>query len=201
MVVDLDLGLEDDVLKATHVIAGGPEHSIRRTPKLMIALCLTPHILSLDWLNDSYKKKSAQPCSHYLLLNDEVAESNYSFSMKATIREGKQRRLEGGLLAGWSLLFCQDVAGNKAPKEAELRMIVSAAGGTFIDYSDIPLVEDIDRTHVLVITSDPPLPHQTENPATKAIADSGAGFFSTTWLFRCIMQQKLTGTKRGLGKH
>ena len=82
----------------------------------------------------------------------------------------------------------------------ELEMIIQAAGGTMIDHSDLPLSYGKDRSHVIVITSDPPLPEQVGNILGRELAHDGAGFFSTTWLFQCIMQQKLSGIRRGLGK-
>ncbi len=201
MAMALQIQIEDDVLKATHVIAGDTNHPMRRTPKLMAALCRTTNILSLDWLKDSYKQKSLVACSHYnLLIHDPTLEEMYNFSMKTTLREGNQRYSEGGLFNGWLIYISNNVAGNRAPKREELEMIIQAAGGTMIDHSDLPLSYGKDRSHVIVITSDPPLPEQVGNILGRELAHDGAGFFSTTWLFQCIMQQKLSGIRRGLGK-
>lgn len=190
----------EDAASATHVIAGDTNHPLRRTPKLMICLCITSNILHMDWLRQSFKEKTFVNCNHYLLLNDRIAEQNYSFFMKQTLREGNERRSEGGLLAGWRVLFCRGVAGNKAPKEEELKLIVDAAGGSVLEYSQLPLPDTEDTAHVIVITSDPALPEQVSDERVAHAANDGAGFFSTTWLFSCIIHQKLSGIKRGLGR-
>lgn len=196
------LGIEivDDPLIATHVIAGDGEHKIRRTAKLMASLCVTPNIMRLEWLEDSYKAITIMAPNHYLLLNDRAAEKSYSFSMKMTLREGNERRNEGGLLYGWKILVCDGVAGNRAPKESELHMMIKAAGGKLITTDDIPIPVEEDPTHVIVLTSDPATPDQRDNEKAQVAAENGAGFFTTSWLFDSMMHQKLFGIKRGLGR-
>lgn len=196
----LRLELTNDPMEATHVIAGDNTHHIRRTAKLMAALCITSNILKAEWLEDSYKKRSLLSCSHYLLLNDSKAENAYKFSMKQTLTEGRERRRDGGLLASWKIMVCDEVAGNKAPKEADLRMMVEAAGGEWLLSSNIPVPVMEDPTHVIVITSDPALPSQIEDDKASTAAENGAGFFTTTWLFDCMMHQKLFGLRRGIGR-
>lgn len=196
----LGIDIVDDPLNATHVIAGDGEHKIRRTAKLMASLCVTPNIMRLEWLEDSYKAISIMAPNHYLLLNDRAAEKAYGFSMKMTLREGNERRNEGGLLYGWKILVCDGVAGNRAPKESELHMMIKAAGGTLINADDIPIPVEEDPTHVIVLTSDPAPPDQRDNEKAQVAAENGAGFFTTSWLFDSMMHQKLFGVKRGLGR-
>mmetsp|Transcript_528 Transcript_528/g.740 ORF Transcript_528/g.740 Transcript_528/m.740 type:complete len:1021 (-) Transcript_528:68-3130(-) len=200
MVNILRLQLTDDPLEATHVIAGDKNNHLRRTPKIMAALCKTSNILKAEWLEESYLKRSIVGCSHYLLLNDYVAENSYSFSMKQTLVEGERRRQDGGILAGWKILFCDGVAGNKAPRESDLHMIIRAAGGEWLLSQNIPVPISEDPTHVIVITSDPPLTSQIEDEKAAVAAEIGAGFFTTSWLFDCMMHQQLFGLKRGLGR-
>jgi len=196
----LKLKVVDDPLLATHVIAGDSSHPMRRTWKLMAALCVTSYILKAEWLEESYKSRSLLSFNRYLLLNDTVAENAFSFSMKNTLTEGNERRRDGGLLAGWRVLLCDEVAGNKAPKEAELHTMIGAAGGKIICKDDIPLPTTDDPTHVIVITSDPALSVQLQDSKAQVAAENGAGFFTTTWLFDCMMHQKLFGIRRGLGR-
>eukprot|EP00568_Trieres_chinensis_P003009 CAMPEP_0183316142 /NCGR_PEP_ID=MMETSP0160_2-20130417/53996_1 /TAXON_ID=2839 ORGANISM="Odontella Sinensis, Strain Grunow 1884" /NCGR_SAMPLE_ID=MMETSP0160_2 /ASSEMBLY_ACC=CAM_ASM_000250 /LENGTH=75 /DNA_ID=CAMNT_0025481859 /DNA_START=195 /DNA_END=419 /DNA_ORIENTATION=+ len=73
--------------------------------------------------------------------------------MKQSLQEGRERRKEGGLLAGWRVYFCEGVAGNKAPKEDDLDLIIRAAGGNVITSSNLPLPEDEDNSSVFVITN------------------------------------------------
>jgi len=196
----LQIEIVDTVVEATHVIAGSSQHSLRRTSKLMAALCLTPNILKAEWLEESYSSRGLLSCNHYLLLNDSKAESVYSFSMRNTLREGNDRRKAGGLLCDWSVYVCDEVAGNKAPKSHELKMMIRAAGGKWITYDDIPVPVTDDPTHVIVLTSDPPLQKQLDESKAQIAAENGAGFFTTSWLFDCMMHQKLFGIKRGLGR-
>jgi len=179
----LKIELIDDPLLATHVVAGDSSHPMRRTWKLMAAFCVTPRILKCEWLEESYKSKELLSYKRYLLLNDTLAESVYSFSMKSMLREGNERRRDGGLLAGWRILICSNVAGNKAPRETELLIMIGAAGGMTISRDDIPLPPTDDPTHVIVITSDPPLPAQLQDPKCQVAAGNGAGFFTSTWFF------------------
>jgi len=181
---------------ATHIIAGDAKNSIRRTPKMMIAFSVTSKILHLDWLLNSYKQKQFQATGHYLLLRDEIAENKYSFSLRQTLQEGYERRKEGGLLKGRCIIFCEGVAGNKAPKEDELRYIVEAAGGQVISLPEISSITPALAANVIVIISDPVLPGQISGKIAK-VAETGEGVFSTTWLFDSLFHQKIVGVKRG----
>ena len=196
----LQIEIVDNPLIATHVIAGDAENHLRRTANLMAALCVTPNILRAEWLEDCYKHKVIISPSHHTLLNDYIAEKAYSFSMKQTIKEGNERRKYGGLFNRWQILVCEGVAGNKAPKEAALRLMIEAAGGTWLDASLVPVPLEEDPTHVIVITSDPATPEQEADVKAKTAAESGAGFFTTSWLFDSLMHQKMFGVKRGLGR-
>lgn len=190
----------DDPLEATHVIAGSSQHSMRRSVKLMIALCVTSNILKGEWLEESFKRKELLSCNRFLLLNDSKAEKSYSFSMRNTLREGRERRENGGLFRGWKILVCEGVCGNKAPKEHELKTMVEAAGGIWLTRNDIPLPIEDDPTHVIVITSDPAYQYQIEDPQAEIAAENGAGFYTTSWLFNVMMHQKIFAIRRGLGR-
>ena len=115
--------------------------------------------------------------------------------MKRTLQNGFERRKEGGLLAGWRVLFCDGVASNKAPSAHELALIVAAAGGVLVDLDDVSTGENNDPTKVIVVTSDPPHPNQLASSRALQVSQEGAGLFTITWLLDCIMQQKLTGIK------
>lgn len=183
-----------DASSATHVIGGDDKTSLRRTPRLMIALSSTANILHMDWLSSSQRQGRFIETRPYLLLLDRTAESNYSFSMKETLLNGEQRRNEGGLLAGWSLYFAKGVAGNKAPKDDELQLIVSSSGGAIIDC----LTSETDLSNVIVITSDSKtLPELSEQQLQEDYVAQAAEVFSTSWLYQVIIHQKLSGLKRG----
>jgi hypothetical protein len=184
----------DKASSATHVIAGDSDSGIRRTPKLMIALCSTSNILSLEWLVESSKAKTLLNPGKYLLLNDKVGEGRYGISMKRTLASGKERRKEGGLLAGWTILFCHGVAGNQAPSQDELDMVVRAAGGKVLMTWQLPILDRCKAQRTIVITSHPLLAEQISSSEITQVISDGAGLPQTIkWLFDCIMHQKLIG--------
>ncbi len=197
----LNIELVKDPLNCTHAIVGDADNHIRRTAKLMAVLCVTNNILRSEWLDDCYKHRLIISTSHHTLLNDYLAEKAYSFSMKSTLKEGAERRKYGGLFCGWKILICNGVAGNKAPKEAEFRMMIQATGGTWLEYDDIPVSYEEDPSHVVVITSDPPTEEQLKDKIALKAAKEGAGFHTTSWLFDVMMHQKLFGMRRGIARH
>ena len=178
----------DDAASATHVIAGDAKNSLRRTPKLMVALCVTSNILHLNWLNESFKAGEVLKCNKYLLLKDKAAEKKYDFSMKETIRNGNEARKMGGVLAGMCVYFCKGVAGKKAPSAKELEMIVQAAGGSYLKV----LPREISNMKMmLIVTSDPATAAQKKERYIMKIVEGGGHLVSTTWLFQCMTAQKL----------
>jgi hypothetical protein len=183
--------LEDvaDAHTATHVIASDGKTSIRRTPKLMIALCRTPNIVSLDWLKKSASRQEALPCDEFLVLDDREAEEQYKFSMRETLERIKSNVKNGSyLLDGWHIYVCAGVAGKKAPPEEELRLITEAAGGSWISSpSSITASPD----HVLIVTSDPETKRQVSTKAVTSLLKKGASKRTTSWLFRAMMTQEV----------
>ena len=178
-----------DAMNATHVIASEGDESIRRTPKLMIALCKTSNIVSMKWLEDSAKKRKALPTTQYLVLNDVEAERKYDFNMSNTLQNGDQLRREGHTIFNDCQVFvCKGVAGNKAPPEHELKLIVEAAGGKWI--RTLPALKKLDVANTIIITSDPPDKGQlSAKNVAKAIA-SGIRSYTTSWLFNCLLRQE-----------
>jgi hypothetical protein len=123
--------LEDikDAPRATVVIAGDKTSSMRRTPKLMIGMCNTGSIVDLRWLVESGKAQRALPPEDFLLKDDKEAEDKYSFSMHTSINRAKQLRSNNEkVFSGWSVHVCRGVAGNKAPPQEELKLIVQQSG-------------------------------------------------------------------------
>ena len=104
-----------DASTVTHVIVtDGKKISMRRTPKLMICLCNTSNVVSLQWLEQSARMQTVLDTKPFLWLNDEKAQKIYNFDMEATLNNGMlARKKRGGLLGGWCVYICQGVAGNK----------------------------------------------------------------------------------------
>lgn len=185
----------NDSATATHVIAGDDETSLRRTPKLMIGICQTSNIVHVNWLIQSAKARMALPCNDYLLLNDREAEKKFGFSMRKTLRRGDELRQKGeSLLGGYSVYICKGVAGNKAPPEEELRLIVEGAGGTWLSTLTVSSKKDAKST--LLITSDPPDKKQLRASDVANAVKQGARHFTTGWLFDGIIAQEMSGLRR-----
>lgn len=183
-----DLGAElidtiDEAHSATHVVIG---ETLRRTPKLMIALCVTSNIVTIDWLLNSHRSNQVLPSSQYLCLKDKRAEKRYNFSMKRTLNNGVCNRENGGLLNGWSVIVADGVAGLRAPPKNELDLILQAAGATVVEADEVQ--SSAMRNKSLVITSDPPTLEQVT-----FVNRIGLRTATASWLFDCIMHQKLTG--------
>lgn len=181
----------EDAASATHVIVTDGKESLRRTPKLMIALCKTSNVVSMKWLDDSAKKRTALAARDYLVLNDKDAECKYNFSMRETLRNGNQLRKEGKtLLDGSPVFVCKGVAGNKAPKEKELKLIIDAAGGRWVSSSSQLKKEDVSE-NVIIIASDPPSKGQLSNKDVAKAIKNGATESTTSWLFNSLLCQEM----------
>lgn len=187
--------LIDDIREAstaTHLIAGEKGSTLLRTPKLMIGLCVTSNVVSIDWLLQSAMKNTVLPAQDYLLLRDRKAEKRYNFSMRKTLQRGDLLRKRGAtLLEGRSVYVCKGVAGKKAPPTEELKLIVEAAGGIWL--SGPSKLRGLQGNDALIITSDPVDKRQlTPRDVAKAIKE-GVRHFTTSWFFQCIVTQEVSG--------
>jgi hypothetical protein len=160
--------LEDikDAHRCTHLVASDGKTAMKRTPKLMIALCTTPNIVTLKWLQDSAKAGKLLDTGAYLLLKDREAEKAYSFSMSETLARVKERQTSGStLLGGRRIYVCPTVFkntedGKKSPPAGDLKLIVSAAGGHFVEKS--AELKATDAGDLVVITNSDPKQKQKQ---------------------------------------
>jgi len=177
---------------ATHVIASDGRQSIKRTPKLMIAINKTPNIVTLDWLTESAKTGKVLPCDDFLILDDKKAEEKYGFNMATTVDRIKcNLENKTPLLDGKKVYVCDGVAGDKAPPMDELKLIVEAAGGKFV--SSLRSIND-DADFLIVITSADAkdMQQQTKKRAVQwVLKKGGASQKTTSWLFQSVMAQNL----------
>jgi hypothetical protein len=152
----------------------------------MIAFCRTPNIVSIDWLIQSIKVGKVLSCDKYLAVNDSKAEKQYQFTLHDTIKTIQSNLVNDMyLLTGWSVYVCDGVAGKKAPPADELQLIIEAADGIWL-----PTLSTMsDKT--LIITSDPETKKQISNKNITSALKSGAIKKTVSWLFHCIMTQKL----------
>ena len=176
-------------VEATHVIASDGVESIRRTPKLMIALCKTSNIVSIAWLDDSARKRKALSTSDYLVLGDVEAERKYHFNMRQTLQNGDSLRQVGEtILNGRNVFVCKGVAGKRSPPEDELRLMIDAAGGIWI--RDASRLNRFRGEEALIITSDPPAEGQLTSKGVANAVRKGIRHYSTSWLFNCLLSQE-----------
>ncbi|KAL7549723.1 hypothetical protein ACHAWF_012987 [Thalassiosira exigua] len=195
MVNDIGAQLVDsieDAMSATHVIASDGKSKLRRTPKLMICVCRTSRILSIEWLEQSAKEQRALNSDDFLLLGDREAEKRYNFSMKKTLENGKKARLErDGVLGGWSVYIGTGVAGNNAPSAKELNLVVEATGAFLLS----KLSDMTDPLKTIIITSDPCTNAQRSEKGVERAKGLGAKLLSTSWLFNTIITQKMSSVE------
>ena len=176
----------EDAHMATHVIATDGVVALRRTPKLMICICTTPQILSIEWLEQCAQSQRILDTNPFLV-SDKESEKKYDFTIKETIRRGiVVRRKSGGVLGGLYIYICNGVAGNRAPSEKEMHLIIEAAGGHVLKS-----LLKCDPLKTIVITSDPSTKAQLKERGVSRVQNIGSKVLSTTWLFHTIITQKL----------
>ncbi len=181
----------EEAASATHVIVSDGKSKLRRTPKLMICISKVSKILSIDWLERSAMERKILPTDDFLLLHDKEAEKTYNFSMKETIENGiAARRESGGVLGGWSVYICANVAGNRAPSIKELTLIILAAGGKLIDSLSEPNVPEPSKA--IILTSDPSTTAQRKEDGVERVERLGAKVATTSWLFHTVITQKIS---------
>lgn len=184
----------EEAASATHVIATDGKTKLRRTPKLMICMCRTSNILTIDWLEQSAKEQKVLDATPFLLRGDREAEKTYTFSMAETLKNGQSAREDrGGVLGGWYVYICNGVAGNKAPSAKELKLLVDAAGATLLPSLSDKHVVDFAKT--MVITSDPATKSQQKERGIDKV--SSANRKTTSWLFQTMITQTIDDDKTG----
>lgn len=196
MINDIGAQLVDsveDALTATHVIASDGKTKLRRTPKLMICMCKTSQILSIEWLEQSSREQRILETAEFHLLHDREAEKRYNFSMIETLENGMRARSErGGLLGGWYVYVCTGVAGNNAPSAKELNLVVEGTGAILL--KSLSESEVCDPLKTIVLTSDPCTDKQRSDRGVKRVTSLGAKLLSTSWLFHAIITQDISQT-------
>jgi hypothetical protein len=152
----------------------------------MQAMCFLT--LDIQPTEQSAAQKQILDPKDFLVLGDKAAETTYNFSMSETLENGKEARLRGGVLAGYSVYICKNVADNNAPPMKALQLIVDAAGGQVID--SLTKVEDPAKT--IILTSDPSTTAQLAETGVDRIANSGGKILTTSWLFHTMITQSIS---------
>ena len=95
------------------------------------------------------------------------------------------------MLSGWYVHVCKGVAGKKAPPEKEMKLIVEQGGGVWMPTLTPKALGGVDLSRMLVITSDPEVKKQVSLKAVENVLKKGAKKNTTSWLFGCIMRQRI----------
>eukprot|EP00804_Cyclotella_cryptica_P008469 CCRYP_003983-RA/>CCRYP_003983-RA protein AED:0.02 eAED:0.02 QI:175/1/1/1/1/1/4/1132/1292 len=178
----------ENAASATHVIASDGNSKLRRTPKLMICICKTSNILSIDWLEQSASQNKVLDPKGFLVLGDKAAEAAYNFSMRDTLENGEEARRNGGVLGGYYVYICNGVADNNAPPLQALQLIIEAAGGQVLK----TLARRGDTLNTIILTSDPSTNAQLTEKGVKRAGSQGAKIRTTSWLFHTIITQRIS---------
>ena len=207
-----------DAYTATHIIVTDGTTDIRRTCKLMIAICRSSDLLTLDWLVDSSKQNKVLDVAPYRIKHNasycRSLEQQYTnFSLRTTLRNIQRR--SALLFHGWYIYVCPKVAGQKAPSTNEFQYIIEAAGAKYVSamknivWNDNNNEEKEERGHagsvnILMITSDPPtktqLTHIEKQSKSLSVLLSSDPLMNktkeiydrtTTWFFHTIMTQEI----------
>jgi len=152
----------------THVIA----LSLRRTERLMCAVCCGQHIITPQWVSASLEAGQEVSADDYLLC-DKLAEAALGTTLRASLQRARQRPL----LAGLSVYLETDIQG--AVRQAAKR-VVSAAGGQLTTHCP----NGTGISSAVIIISKPENRDQLEAPGHRQK-------YSTELLFEGAMTQQL----------
>lgn len=94
----------------------------------------------------------------------------------------------GGVLAGYFIYICKNVANNNAPPMKDLQLIIEAAGGQVIN--SLNKVRDPART--IILTSDPSTKAQLSEKGVGQTVESGGKVLTTSWLFHTMITQRFS---------
>lgn len=184
-----------DAARATHVIAASAEVRLKRTPKLMVALCSTANIVHLDWLEKSCAKGKVLPTRSFLLLDEVEAEDLYRFNMRKTLQRAKRMHARGEtLLGGLGVFLCSGVAGsktrgNRTPPVQEFHLILEAAGANVL--KALPTKATVLKSTLIIVSNiDREANKQLANKKVGVALERGALVKSTDEIFHAIMTQE-----------
>ena len=175
----------DSIYRANYLIAGDDATSIRRTPKVLIAMNCGIPLLHLDWLvSCGTTGKFVSPTKKHMLLNDKKAEEEFDFCMKDSMERWVFRDKRGEkLLTGWFVYVCKNLfSDTKVPDSNTFELIISSAGGVFCDRFT---KDECDRTLVITRTENYKLPRDI-----KSAVQEGAQVRTYHWLFNAMLRQE-----------
>ncbi|KAI3629621.1 hypothetical protein MIR68_011056 [Amoeboaphelidium protococcarum] len=133
---ELNLVETSNVCEASHLIT----NRIARTEKFMCAVACCNYIVTLNWLEDSIRKKQIQDENFYAL-KDVESEKALNFSLTHSLNQAKQKKVFTGL----TFYPTPKVV----PPIKTLRTIIENHGGTLIDPHQIA-IESLDINSTVI---------------------------------------------------
>jgi hypothetical protein len=152
---------------ATHVVA----KDLKRTIKLMIGLCCTDKVVSLDWLRASAESETPLPCNSYLVIDRKL-----SNKITKNLQKGK-------VLEQFRFYFCDSIT---KPPPKECRLLVEAAGGTML--TDRLLSKDVPMKNLFLIRKGNSF-SKKEKALCISCIDAGATVWTLEELLSTLMTQ------------
>ncbi|KAI3642011.1 hypothetical protein MP228_011566 [Amoeboaphelidium protococcarum] len=133
---ELNLLETSNVCEASHLIT----NRIARTEKFMCAVACCSYIVTLNWLEDSIKKKQIQDENFYAL-KDVESEKALNFSLTHALNQAKQKKVFTGL----TFYPTPKVV----PPFKTLKTIIENHGGTLIDPHQVA-IESLDINSTVI---------------------------------------------------
>ncbi|KAH8048654.1 hypothetical protein JL720_15768 [Aureococcus anophagefferens] len=137
---------------ATHLVSSVP---LRRTPKLLTAVSVARHVVTLGWLWESDALGRAAD-ERPFAVRDRENEAAWRFDLAASLAANGEG---AGALADYAVLLdprARRAGGPKLPKDGELKQIVECAGGVWLATPTKARVALGDRA--LLLLGDPATP-------------------------------------------
>lgn len=178
----------DEWSKATHLVVE-EEVEARRTPKVMLAMCLGAYIVTNAWLRECLEAGKVLPLTSRI--DPRVAkhhEVNKRITVESLDRSFAMRKAGKRVLSDCTVSIFKKIAGKKAPGLKELQCIVEGAGGVWLGEGIPGPDQNIEGKAAIIITSDP-----CTHSQKRELKSSGDGLISktTNWLFDTFMSQQL----------
>ncbi|KAH9132512.1 hypothetical protein LEN26_007390 [Aphanomyces euteiches] len=167
---------EDDVIKATHIVA--PSGVLKRTVKILCGISCCLHILDEQWLHTSAKMGHAADEESFCL-TDPVKEQLWGCSLRKTMYEHTLAQRQT-LLSGHSFFITKHKS--VLPPPEDLERIIICAGGKMAS------VGELDSATIVITSVD-----AASTAAVKKILKlvQPTQCYTPELLLRCILTQKL----------
>ena len=166
---------------ATHLVSSVP---LRRTPKLLTAVSVARHVVTLGWLWESDALGRAAD-ERPFAVRDRENEAAWRFDLAASLAANGEG---AGALADYAVLLdprARRAGGPKLPKDGELKQIVECAGGVWLATPTKARVALGDRALLLLGDPATPLDASLESVGAAPIRVGVEDFWTAVLSKRC----------------